>query len=86
MQIKFEKNAKKDFDFWIKNDKKIVERIFILLADIEKNPTTGVGKPEALKYQLSGWYSRRIDHRHRLVYKIDGDTIVIASCCYHYDS
>jgi toxin YoeB len=71
--------------YWQKQDKKILERINQLVRDIERSPYDGIGKPEALKYSLKGWWSRRIDEANRLVYRIIGDSIEIASCKLHYD-
>lgn len=85
MLIKFEHEAKQDLDYFYKRDKQKVQRIFQLIEDIEKNPFSGIGKPEKLKYSLQGCYSRRIDKANRLVYKIDGKTLIILACRYHYD-
>jgi len=84
MKLEFKQTALKDFKFWVKKDRKKAKRIIELLEDIDKNPFDGIGKPEALKYQLQGKWSRRIDLEHRLVYSIENDTIVIYSCKYHY--
>ena len=62
----------------------MVRRINLLIKDVERSPYEGVGKPEALKHNLSGWWSRRIDQEHRLIYTVDGDVITIAQCRYHY--
>ncbi len=69
---------------WNKQDKKILKRINELIKNIEKNGNSGIGKPEPLKYQLSGYWSRRINHEHRLIYKLENDTIKIISCKSHY--
>lgn len=79
MKIAFE-----DFNDWAIEDKKLHRRIIDLIKDIVRNPYTGLGKPEALKHQLRGYWSRRINDEHRLVYKIDVDTLIIVSCKYHY--
>ncbi len=84
MQFRPEKQALKDLKYWKQNNKPIYKKIFKLLSDIENNPFSGIGKPEPLKENLSGWWSRRINHEHRLVYKIEEDVIVILSCRYHY--
>lgn len=84
MKICFTPESWKDYLFWQQNDKKILKRINELLKDIQREPFSGIGKPEALKYELSGCYSRRIDHEHRLVYMVDDDTIIVISCRYHY--
>ncbi len=84
MIISFSSNAFKDFQYWQKTDKKIFIKITSLIKDIERTPFSGLGKPEPLKHELSGFLSRRINQEHRLVYKIDNETIFIASCKYHY--
>lgn len=79
MQIIFTPKAKKDLDFWVKSgNKNILKKINALIEDIQLHPFDGIGKPEALKYNLTGVWSRRIDREHRLVYEIiDEDTIEI---------
>ncbi len=84
MNRNFTENAWEDFEYWIANDKKIVKKIISLLKDIERNGNEGIGKPEALKHELSGFWSRRITDEHRLIYSLDGDTINIVQCRYHY--
>lgn len=73
-----------DYLFWQKEDKKILKKLNQLIKDIERNGNDGLGKPEPLKGNLSGYWSRRIDHTHRLVYKIDNDNIYIVKCKNHY--
>jgi toxin YoeB len=73
-----------DYVYWQTQDKKTLKRINRLLADIKRSPFEGIGKPEALKENLSGFWSRRIDDTNRLVYVVDGSTITIISCRYHY--
>jgi toxin YoeB len=72
------------FYAWTINDKKIAKKIADLIKDIQRNPYGGLGKPEPLKHEFSGYYSRHITEEHRLVYKIEGDTIIINSCKGHY--
>jgi len=69
---------------WADNDLKILKRIVELLEDIQRSPFTGIGKPEPLKNQLKGYWSRRINDEHRLVYKVTNDEIIIIQCRYHY--
>ncbi len=69
---------------WTAENKKIAKRIKDLIKDIERNPFDGIGKPEPLKYDLSGYWSRRITDEHRLVYRIENDELLILSCKYHY--
>ncbi len=85
MNIPFSKNAWEDYTSWLTEDKKMLKKINELIKDIQRTPFAGRGKPEPLKYELSGFWSRRIDREHRLVYQISGDEILIYSCKYHYD-
>jgi toxin YoeB len=84
MPIKFATRAWQDYLYWQETDRAVLKRIHVLIKDIERNPFSGIGKPEPLKHQLSGFWSRRIDDRHRLVYAIEADTIQIAQCRDHY--
>ena len=86
MIVGFADKGWEDYQYWVQNDKKIVKRINLLLQDIKRNPedSDGLGKPERLKENFSGYFSRRITAEHRLVYKIVGDLIVVAQCRYHY--
>lgn len=70
--------------YWQINDKKVLKKINELIKDIERNGNSGLGKPEPLKHELSGYWSRRITSEHRLIYSIDEDNIYIASCKGHY--
>ena len=73
-----------DYLYWQEQDKKTLKRINKLLTEIKRSPFEGIGKPEALKETLSGFWSRRIDESHRLVYAVDETRIVVISCRYHY--
>ena len=84
MIISFESSAFDDFNDWSMLDKKYHKRIVNLIKDISRNPYQGLGKPEALKHELQGYWSRRIDDEHHLVYKIESDRLIIISCKYHY--
>lgn len=85
MLITWDSEAWFDYVEWQSQDRQKVRRINMLVKDIMRNGVLeGIGKPEALKYDLSGWYSRRIDEKNRLVYKINGDTLKIAQCKEHY--
>ena len=77
-------NAWEDYLYWQTQDKKTLKRINQLLKDIDRNGYEGLGKPEPLKYELQGFWSRRIDDEHRLVYRIKEDRIEIISCRLHY--
>ena len=85
MRIVFSKNAWEDYISWLSEDGKIIIRINTLIMDILRTPGEGLGKPEPLKYDLAGFWSRRIDREHRLVYLVVGDELFIYSCRYHYD-
>jgi toxin YoeB len=74
-----------DYLYWQKNDKKILAKINALLKDISRNPYSGIGKPEPLKYKYQGFWSRKIDHEHRLIYQFREGEILIAKCRFHYD-
>lgn len=76
--------AWEDFQYWLKNDKKTLKRILLIIQDIDRNGYIGIGKPEPLKHNLSGYWSRRIDDANRIVYKIENDIIKIAQCGSHY--
>ncbi len=84
MKLLFSENAWSDYLFWQKKDKKILKQINKLIKDIQRNKYEGLGKPEALKHNLSGYWSRRITNEHRIVYKLDNDSILIAQHRYHY--
>ena len=84
MRIIFDDSAWSDYLLWQVQDRKVLKRIKLLIKDVERNGNEGIGKPEALRHQFSGWWSRRITDEHRLVYKLTDDSIVIASCRYHY--
>ena len=85
MLITFSSHAWEDYTTWLKEDRKMLLKINQLIKEIQRTPFEGIGKPEALKYDLGGYWSRRIDREHRLVYKIDNETLIILSCRYHYD-
>ncbi|NEO85371.1 MAG: Txe/YoeB family addiction module toxin [Spirulina sp. SIO3F2] len=84
-RIVFEAAAFADFNEWLRRDRKLHRKIITLIKDIERSPFSGLGKPEPLKHELSGYWSRRIDSEHRLVYTVTDDEIVIIACRYHYD-
>ena len=77
-------NAWEEYLYWQQNDKKTLKRINKILADIDRNGNIGIGKPERLTDNLSGYWSRRIDDKNRIVYKINNDLIIIIQCGSHY--
>jgi toxin YoeB len=86
MNIFFSMNAWEDYTSWLNEDRKILKKINELIKDIQRTPFEGKGKPEPLKYDLAGYWSRRITLEHRLVYKFEKKSIQIISCRYHYDN
>ena len=82
--IKFNGKAYEEFVEWAENDKNIYEKIKELLKDISREPFKGLGKPEPLKHEFRGYWSRRITKEHRLVYRIEGDMLVVVSMFGHY--
>jgi toxin YoeB len=85
MKLIFVDESWEDYLYWQKTDRKILERINNLVKDISRNPYSGLGKPEPLKYKYQGFWSRRITEEHRLIYRIVDDEIHIAKCRFHYD-
>jgi toxin YoeB len=84
MNVTFTPTALDDLRYWLKTDKKLSDRILSLLEEIRRTPFDGSGKPEPLRFQLAGCWSRRIDREHRLVYQVDENEIVVIACRYHY--
>jgi toxin YoeB len=82
--IAFHQSAFEQYNDWALRDKKVFERLRRLIAETARTPFAGIGKPEPLKRELSGYWSRRTDE-HRLVYKVTDDQLIIASCKYHYE-
>ncbi len=83
MNLEFTPESWADYLYWQKIDKKIVNRIHDLIKDVKRNPFEGIGKPEPLKYQLQGCWSRRINQEHRLIYRVNNKTIQIIACRFH---
>ena len=84
MKLTFSSVAWADYLYWQSADKKILKRINTLVKDISRSPYKGLGKPEQLKHGLTGYWSRRINDEHRIVYKVQNDTLFIAQLRYHY--
>jgi toxin YoeB len=82
--IRFVPDAWDDYTLWQQQDKKTLKRLNMLIAAAAREPFTGIGKPEALRGDLSGYWSRRIDDTHRLVYRASESELVIVACRYHY--
>lgn len=84
MRLVFDPNALEDLRYWVGTDRRKALKIIDLLEAVLKSPFEGIGKPEPLKFELSGCWSRRIDQEHRLVYRVDGQDLVVLGCRYHY--
>ena len=84
MILSFADDAWDDYLYWQQSDKKILKKINRLIKEIQRDPFDGIGEPEPLKYNWSGYWSRRITIEHRLVYKVTEDNLMIAQCRYHY--
>ena len=82
--LQFSENAWKDFSYWLNQDRRTLNRIMKLLADIQRNGYQGLGKPEPLSGNFSGYWSRRIDDKNRIVYRIENDIVYIIQCGSHY--
>ena len=85
MKYFFVDESWEDYMYWQRNDKKILKRINALIKDISRQPYEGIGKPEPLKHNYRGYWSRRIDGEHRLIYQAGDDEIRIVKCRFHYD-
>ena len=84
MRLLFSEHAWSDYLHWQRADKRVLRRINLLIKEIRRSPYEGVGKPEALRHGLAGYWSRRINDEHRIVYKVEDDTVFIAQLRYHY--
>ena len=84
MRLIFSDAAWEDYLYWQHQDRKMVERINTLIQEVKREPFSGRGKPELLKHALSGFWSRRITDEHRMVYRIEGDAVLLAQLRYHY--
>jgi toxin YoeB len=84
MKLLFSERAWEDYLHWQAQDEKILERLNTLIREASRTPFQGIGKPEPLRGDLSGWWSRRITQEHRLVYRVSDGTLQIAQCRYHY--
>ena len=85
MKLIWDEEAWDDYVSWQSEDKKTLKRINKLIKDIQRTPYFGIGKPEPLKHDLAGYWSRRIDDYNRLVYKVDNDELRVAQCKTHYE-
>jgi len=84
VKLVFSEHAWNDYLYRQRTDRKLLKRINLLIQDIARSPFEGLGKPEPLKHGLAGYWSRRINDEHRLVYKVEADAVLMAQCRYHY--
>jgi len=84
LRLRFTESAARDLEFWKETNPAVVARIRSLLDSIVARPFAGIGKPESLKHDLAGYWSRRINREHRLVYRIENEEIVVIQCRFHY--
>ena len=84
MKVQFTERGWADYLYWQEEDKKVLARLNALIKDCQRSPFSGIGKPEPLRNELAGWWSRRIDQEHRLVYQMRGDQLIVGQCRYHY--
>jgi len=85
MRITFSENAWEDYISWLNEDKKMLKKINELIRAAQRHPFEGIGKPESLRFDLKGFWSRRIDREHRIVYQVIDKELLIYSCRYHYE-
>ena len=85
MKIRFDEQGWQDYIHWSETDRRITRRINALIKDITRDPFAGIGKPEPLKHQFAGFWSRRIDGEHRVIYQIQDETVIIIQCRFHYE-
>ena len=84
MKLIFSEHAWDDYQYWVETDRQVLKRINRLIQEIRREPFSGSGKPEPLKHGLSGYWSRRINDEHRIVYRVSYDAVLIAQLRYHY--
>ncbi|MEI9904086.1 MAG: Txe/YoeB family addiction module toxin [Asticcacaulis sp.] len=84
MRLAFDEDGWDDYLYWQSTDKTQLKRLNILIKEVLRHPFEGIGQPEPLRHERSGYWSRRIDQEHRLVYKVTADEIIIAQCRFHY--
>ena len=85
IRTSFHEQGWEDYEYWQTQDKKTLKKINKLIRDIKRDPFHGIGHPEPLKHELRGWWSREIDEKNRIIYKLTGDVIEILQCKDHYD-
>ena len=85
MRLEFKPQAFEDLQFWVQTHPKLAKRLLRLIEETQRDPFGGVGKPEPLVGELAGWWSKRIDQQHRLIFRVEGDRLIIAQARGHYD-
>ncbi|OYV04648.1 MAG: Txe/YoeB family addiction module toxin [Verrucomicrobiales bacterium VVV1] len=85
MRLEFKPQAFEDLQYWMQHQPKVAKRLLRMIEETLKDPFGGIGKPEPLKNELSGWWSKRIDGEHRLIYKREGEALIIAQARGHYE-
>jgi toxin YoeB len=85
MRLEFKPQAFEDLQYWVQHQPKMAKRLLRMIEETQRDPFGGIGKPEPLRNELAGWWSKRIDGEHRLVYKTEGDLLIIAQAKGHYD-
>jgi toxin YoeB len=85
MRLEFKQRAFEDLQYWIATNARMAKKVMKLIEDTKRTPFGGIGKPEPLKNELSGWWSKRIDGEHRLVYQVDDESLIIAQAKGHYE-
>lgn len=85
MRLEFRQQAFEDLQYWVQMNPKVAKRLLRLIEETKRNPFGAAGKPEPLRGELSGWWSKRIDQEHRLIYRVEGDSLIVAQAKWHYD-
>jgi len=85
IKISFHQQGWEDYEYWQSQDKKTLKKINKLIRDIKRDPFNGIGHPEPLKHNLQGWWSREIDNKNRIIYRLEGNIIEVPQCKDHYD-
>jgi toxin YoeB len=85
VRLEFREQAFEDLQYWVQMDPKLAKRLLRLIEETKRNPFGGAGKPEPLRGELSGWWSKRIDQEHRLIYRVEGDRLIVAQAKGHYE-
>jgi toxin YoeB len=85
VRLEFREQAFEDLQYWVQMNPKLDKRLLRLIEETKRDPFAGAGKAEPLRGELSGWWSKRIDQEHRLIYRVDGDSLIVAQAKGHYD-